>query len=216
MNKNSHLVISGILFTIALFLWPIFMGISQPQGSDIEQLNWIKENSNIYKVQFFFAFLISPSIIYLMLSQLNIFNYSNNVTKYLGLIFITGYFVLNSISYASQIILVTKFVDSGLLEQARVWYFMSSSSISYFINQMGYCFWGIGATILFLRLVKENGIIRYVSLLYIVSAILSIIAFVGLMLGSKALNSMTIYGGLVLIPVGIMTTIWGIHKNKSM
>jgi CDP-diacylglycerol--glycerol-3-phosphate 3-phosphatidyltransferase len=216
MKINKHLILSGILFTIVLFLWPIFMGISQPQGSDIEQLNWIKNHSIIFKIQFFFAFLISPSIIYLMLSQLDKYHFNNNISKRLGLIFIIGYFVLNSISYASQIILVPKFVNSGLMEQARVWYFMSSSSISYFINQMGYCFWGIGTMILFVRLIKKNGIIKYLSLIYVVSAILSIIAFFGLMLDSEIINSMTLYGGLVLIPCGIMTVIWGVQENKKI
>ncbi len=217
MKTNRHLIISGFLFTIALFLWPIFMGIYQPIGNDIEQqLNWIIENSTIYKIQFFFAFLISPSIIYLMLSQLDKFHFDNHVSKKIGMIFITGYFVLNSISYASQIILVPKFMDSGLIEQAKIWYFMSPSSVSYFINQMGYCFWGIGAMILFSRLVKEKGIIKYLSLIYIISAILSIIAFIGLMIGNEIINSMTLYGGLVLIPIGIMTIIWGLQDNKKI
>jgi len=216
MKSNRHLIISGIIFTIVLFLWPVFMGISQPQGSVIEQLNWIKSHSIIYKIQFFFAFLISPSIIYLMLSQLDKYPHDNNISKRLGYLFITGYFVLNSISYASQIIIVPRFVDSGLLEQAKVWYFMSATSISYFINQMGYCFWGIGAMILFVRLIKEKGIIKYLSFIYVVSAVLSIIAFTGLLLENETINSMTLYGGLVLTPVGIMTIIWGLQEKKKI
>ncbi len=216
MKTNKQLITSGIIFTIVLFLWPVFMGISHPQGSEIEQLNWIKSHSIIYKIQFFFAFLISPSIIYLMLSQLEKYPNENNVSKRLGYFFITGYFVLSSISYASQIIIVPKFVNSGLIEQARVWYFMSSTSITYFINQMGYCFWGIGAMILFIRLIKEKGIIQYLSFIYVISSILSIIAFIGLMIENEILNSMTLYGGLVLIPVGIITIIWGFQENKKI
>jgi hypothetical protein len=216
MNTNRHMIISGILFTIVLFLWPVFMAISQPQGSDIEQLNWIKNHLIIYKIQFFFAFLISPTIIYLMLSQLDKYHFDNKISERLGLIFITGYFVLNSISYASQIIIIPNLLDCGLIEQAKVWCFMSSSSITYFINQMGYCFWGIGAMILFFRLIREKGIIKYLSLIYFISAILSIIAFIGLMIDSEILNSMTLYGGLVLIPVGIITIVWGLQENKKI
>jgi hypothetical protein len=39
MKSNRHLIASGIIFTIVLFLWPVFMGFSQSQGSEIDQLN---------------------------------------------------------------------------------------------------------------------------------------------------------------------------------
>jgi hypothetical protein len=67
MKTNRHLIISGILFTVVLFLWPIFMAISQPNGNEEEQFKWILDNLTVYKVQFFFALLLAPSIIYLML-----------------------------------------------------------------------------------------------------------------------------------------------------
>jgi CDP-diacylglycerol--glycerol-3-phosphate 3-phosphatidyltransferase len=191
------------------------MGISQPQGTELEQFNWIQHNP-IFKIQFFFAFMISPSLIYLMLSQLDKFPTEIKISSTLGLIFITGYFVLNSISYASQIVLVPKLIDIGLIEHAKVWYFSSSSSLTYFFNQMGYCFWGAGTMILFIGLMKEKGMIKYISILYTVSAILSIIAFAGLLLDNKPLNSMTLYSGLLLIPIGIMTIIWGIKDNNQL
>lgn len=210
---NRNLILSGVLFTIVLFLWPIFMSLSQPQGVDIEQLNWIQSNLTLYKIQFFFAFLISPSIIYLMVSQLYKQHIDNYISTKIGFIFIVAYFVLNSVSYASQIVIVPKFIISGNIEQARVWYFGSSISVTYFINQMGYCFWGVGAIILFVKSIKGKGMIKYLSIIYTLSAILSIIAFIGLLFDSKSINSMTLYSGLILIPVGIMTTIWGIQEN---
>jgi hypothetical protein len=36
------------------------------------------------------------------------------------------------------------------------------------------------------------------------------------MLGNEIINSMTLYGGLVLIPIGIMTIIWGLQDNKKI
>jgi len=56
--------------------------------------------------------------------------------------------------------------------------------------------------------------IRYLTLIYILSAVLSIVAFAGLRIDNMSLNSMTLYSGLVLIPVGIMTTVWGIKENN--
>ena len=70
MKTNPHLIVSGILFTLVLFLWPVFMAVYQPQGSIENQFSWIQDHLTAYKVQFFFAFLLSPSFIYLMVSQL--------------------------------------------------------------------------------------------------------------------------------------------------
>jgi hypothetical protein len=216
MRTNKHLIISGIIFTIILFLWPIFMAISQPQGDEEEQFKWILENLTIHKLQFFFATLLSPSIIYLMLSQLDKYPNNDKIALKLGFVFVMGYFVLNSIAYASQIILIPKLVQAGMIEQVKIWHFNSSTSVTYFMNQMGYCFWGIGAIILFLRFLKEKGIIKYLSLIYTISGILSIIAFFGLIIDNEFMNSMTLYSGLVLAPIGIMTLILGLNKKKKV
>ena len=215
MKTNKHLVFSGILFTIVLFLWAIFMSISQPQGNIGEQFKWILNHLVLYNIQYFFVLLISPSIIYLMLSLLDKFPTDHKITYRIGNVFLNGYFVLNSIVYASQVILVPKLLSSGLTDQADVWYFGSSTSVVFFINQMGYCFWGLGAIFLFSRLIYERGFIKYLSIIYIISAILSVIAFIGLILDNKSINSMTLYSGLTQIPIGVMTIIWGLKENKN-
>ena len=215
MKTGKHLIISGILFTIVLFLWPVFMAAFQPQGTIDNHFVWIHNNAGIYKLQFFFAFLLSPSIIYLMYSQLNLYPAGNKIELMTGTIFLAGYLVLNSISYASQMTIVPLMIEAGLTGQAKVWYFSSPTSIAYFLNQTGYCFWALGALILFTRLVKEKGTIKYISIIYMLSAILSVAAFAGLIIENKTLNSMTLYSGLVLIPVGIMSVIRGVKVNKS-
>jgi CDP-diacylglycerol--glycerol-3-phosphate 3-phosphatidyltransferase len=214
MNTNNHLIISGILFTIILILWPVFLGVLQPQGTDLEQLSRITDNRMIFTIQYLFAWFISPSIIYLMLSQLAKYALKDKVTSTLGFIFLGGYFVLNSIAYASQMILVPRLFQSGMVEHARVWYFNSSFSIAYFANQMGYCFWAIGTIILFSSYIFKKGMIKYLSIIYMVSAVLSIVAFAGLIIDNESINSMTLYSGLVLLPVGIMTTIWGMKEYR--
>lgn len=215
MKTNTHLIISGIVFTVVLFLWPVFMAIEQPQGADEEQFKWIQDHLILYKLQFIFASLIGPSIIYLMLSQLGKFPENDKIALRAGFVFITGYFVLNSIAYASQIILVPRLIRAGMTEQARVWYFNSSASATYFIDQMGYCFWGIGAIILFFRFLREKGPVKYLSLIYTLSGILSIAAFAGLIIDNAFLNSLTLYSGLILTPVGIITLIWGLKESKK-
>ena len=214
MDKNKHLVVSSILFTIVLFIWPVFMALFMPQGDIEEQFRWILENLAVSKLQFFFAFLISPALIYLMYVQLEFYPTDRKFGRQLGFSFLTAYLVLNSIAYASQMIVLPGMLKSGSYEQAQIWYMGSKTSVIYFFNQMGYCFWAIGTIILFANLIKESGMIRYLSIIYTISAILSVVAFAGLIVESKILNSMTIVSGMALIPVGILSVIWG-RKNMN-
>jgi hypothetical protein len=213
MKTNKHLIISGIIFLIILAIWPLLMAISQPSGTLEEQLKWVAENTNHMKWQFFLALLISPAIIYLMVAQLTIAGIADKVLLRLGMIFLAVYAALNCISYGSQVVLVPKLLEAGMYDQLALWYFGSEVSIAYFLNQTGYFFWAIGTLVLFSRFITQKGMIRYISILYVVSAVLSIVAFVGLILDNAALNSMTFPSGLLLLPVGIMTVVWGV-KNK--
>lgn len=213
MNKINHLVFSGTLFTIVLFLWPIFMALFPPLDSNIEQIEAIKSNPAVYKLQFEFAFLIAPSIVYIMIAQLNIFSQTNSISLKLGYIFLTAYLIFVSISYASQVIIVPRLINNDLVELAQIWLFSSSDSIAYFLNQLGYCFWAIAAILLFGKLIKEKGIIKYISIIYFVSALLSVVAFVGLIIENNVLNSLTVVSGLLLAPVGILSIIWGVKEK---
>jgi len=48
-EPKNHLIISGIIFTLILILWPLLMAISQPSGTFEEQLRWVAENTNHMK-----------------------------------------------------------------------------------------------------------------------------------------------------------------------
>lgn len=207
LNTDKHLIISGILFTVVLILWPIFMVVGTPEGTIGEQLVWISENITLNKIQFFFAFLISPAIIYLMIIQLSKLNSLKGGATILGLIFLVAYLVLNSISYASQIILIPNFIENDMLPQAKTWYFGSFISIAYFLNQLGYCFWGVAAIILFSRFFHKKGLIKILSIIYFVSGILSVFAFFGLMINNTSINKLTVISGLLLVPIGIISII---------
>lgn len=207
-------MLSGIIFSIVLFSWPLFMALFQPTGSVEEQLNSILAHLFIYKLQFFNAFLIGPSLIYMMLVQLQKNPQVGRFYTKMGKMFLTLYLVSVSISYGSQFIVFPGLLKAGLLEQTKLWYFGSFTSIPYFLNQLGYFFWALGAILLFFRFVKLNGIIKYLSLLYMISAILSLGAFIGLILHHQALNSLTLISGLMLIPTGILTFIWGFREHQ--
>ena len=214
MKENNHLIISGIIFLIVLSLWPLLMAISQPSGNFEDQIRWVAENTNHMKWQFFLALLISPSIVYLMAAQLTAAGIPEKVFKIPGMVFLAVYVALNCISYGSQIVLVPKLLEAGLYDQLALWYFGSEVSVAYFLNQTGYLFWAIATLVLFSRFISQKGMIRYISILYMVSAALSILAFIGLVLNNAALNSMTFPSGLLLLPVAVITLIWGVKGRK--
>lgn len=191
------------------------MAISQPEGTFEEQIIWLTEHLTLSKIQFFFAFLISPALIYLMIAQFKQFENTDSILSKLGFICLACYLVLNSIAYASQMILVPAFIKASMNQQLQVWYMGAPESVIYFLNQMGYFFWAAGALLLFSASILKTGIIRLISFIYAISALLSIIAFAGLVFESNLMNSMTVISGMVLIPVGILTIIWGIRIKKE-
>jgi len=216
MKTYQHLIISGIIFTVVLLLWPIFMGASQAEGSFEEQVKWLNENITLYKIQFFFAFLISPSVLYMMIAQIKQSGTEQGILQKLGYLFLAAYLVLNSIAYASQMTVAPSFIKAEMTEQLKVWYMGSNKSVIYFLNQMGYFFWAAGTLLLFSNHLKQKGIIRYISIIYLVSAVLSVAAFAGLIFENDAMNSMTVISGMILAPIGILTIIWGTKEKRKL
>ena len=134
------------------------------------------------------------------------------VARRLGTAFLAAYLALISVAYLSQVVLVPRFLAAGEASLARAWYFGSHASIAYFVNQLGYCLWGAGALILFLGPLRTNGLPRVIAAFYCLSGVLSLVAFAGLLVENDALNRLTLPGGLMLLPVGILTAIWGMRS----
>lgn len=208
MKPDKQLFISSLLFTICLIAWPVFMAVSQPQGETIDtKFQWILQNQVLFKVQFILAFLISPLLIYMMVSQLRDSKTVFGRTEATGIMFLGVYAVLCSLSYGAQFILVPKLIQQKLDTIALVTYFDSGVSVSYFLNQTGYLFWAIGAVILFYRFLYYKGPVKPLAVIYMVSAVLTTAAFIGLIIENEFLNSMTIVSGIMLLPVGIISMI---------
>lgn len=215
MNINKHIIISGISFTIVIIIWPIFMALSHPSGPERLQFDWILDHYFLHGMQFFFALLISPSIIYLMLALSGVFKKPEKLSMRIALIFLGGYLVLSSISYASQIVIIPAWIEKGYFQLTEIWYFGNPHSVAYFLNQLGYLFWAVAAMILFLRLITEKRLMRWIGIFYIASAILTFIAFVGLLIDNPFLNSFTMISGMLLLPVGILSIVMGYRLNSG-
>jgi hypothetical protein len=192
----------------------VMMTIAKPTGNIGQQLQWVAGHVLLYKMQFILALLLAPAIIYMMLAQLNKLGTADSLSQRFGMVFLTVYAVLNSVSYASQAVLLPRYLAAGQMELAKAWYFASPSSVAYFTNQLGYCFWGIAAIALFLEALRDWRLKGLIASFYCLSALLSIMAFAGLLFESQGLMRLTMPGGLVLLPVGILTIAWGLRKSE--
>jgi hypothetical protein len=215
MNAKRNLIVSGTLFTIVLATWPVLMAIAKAPGDIGQQLQWVAGHALLFKAQFLLAFLLAPAIVYMMLAQLSKLQRADNISQRFGMVFLAAYVTLNSVAYASQAVLLPRFLAAGQTELAQAWYFASPSSVSYFINQLGYCLWGIAAIALFFETLRGQRLPGLIAAFYFLSSLLSIMAFAGLLFESKAFMRLTMTGGQVLFPVGILTVAWGLQKDPA-
>ncbi|TVR71122.1 MAG: hypothetical protein EA427_04620, partial [Spirochaetaceae bacterium] len=122
MNKRTHLVVSGLLFTLVLLVWPTLMAIGRPVAGEPEQLRWLSANTGLFKVQFLFAFLICPAMLYMVFAQINGMADPSPMAIRLGGVFLAAYAVFSSIAYGSQMILIPQLIGAGMEVEARLWY----------------------------------------------------------------------------------------------
>lgn len=215
MKDGDHLAFSGILFTLVLVAWPVMLAVARPAGGGDLQLLWVRSHLALFRAQFVLALLIAPALLYMMLAQLRRLAVGGIALR-LGLLFLAAYLVLTSVAYASQAVLVPRFLAAGRLEAARSWLFSAPGSIAFFLDQLGYCFWGAAAIVLFYRTWNWQGLSALIAGFYLLSAVLSILAFAGLLLDVPGLLAMTLPAGLVLLPVGVLTVFWGRQARKSV
>lgn len=213
MNANRHLILSGVLFTVVLVAWPLMMLLAKAPGSVETQLQWVASHQALFRAQFFLAFLLAPALVYVMLAQLAKLQPAEGLGQRFGMVFIAAYVVLVSVAYASQLVLVPRFLATGQAGLARAWYFASPASIAYFANQLGYGFWAVGVIALFIRVQRGHGLPSFIASLYLLSALLSLMAFAGLLLNNRVLNDLTVPSGLALLPVGVLTAAWGWRRG---
>jgi len=210
------LFIGGAVFTAVIILWPIFMVLSQTEGEIGEQLTAISFQPEMYKLNFFIASLIAPAmaLILVMLAFKVETRMKTPKLNTLGAVLIVPYAVLVSFAYISQYTLLQGFLNDGDWLQAELWYFNNAASVPYFINQLGYAFFGFSGMLIGFKFLKEKGILRAIGVLLWLSGILSFAAFGGLMLGSELMNFSTIISGLLTLPIGILVMSWGLHLGR--
>ena len=215
MNKKKSgmgLFWGGLLLTIVLLLWPILMFISEVQGTVGEQLEQIAQDPSLYMANFFIASLIAPALIILLVTLA--FSLDTNLRTPLldqvGIIFLVIYAVLVSIAYTSQYVYLPGLLTEGEMSLAKPWFFHDGgTSISYFLNQLGYACFGAAALLIGYKLLFERAMAKAAGVLLWASGLLSLAAFAGLALQIEIQGVISIISGLLMLPVSILAIFWG-------
>ena len=213
----STLFRGGVIFTVIILLWPVLMIASEVTGSIEEQLSQISETPGLYMTNFFWASLIAPSILILMLAFARYVETRKQkpVTYRLSLIFLTGYLVFVSISYMSQYLYLPRLLAEGNIENAVAWYFGNELSRPYFFNQSGYFLFGIAALLIGYRLFFEPLLPKLIGIMLWISGLLCLFAFIGLLLNIEGQGLVSVFSGLLTLPVGVLSIIWGRKMQNS-
>lgn len=212
-SKHSrNLIISGTICTIVLFLWPTFMLISSGAAGTIEEkLQMLSQNATLYHLNFMIASLIAPSILFLICIVSRLYKKMQlNFFDTIGVALLVAYSALNALSYISQYSILPKLLANGNIDAAKMWYMENTDSLAYFFNQLGYCFFGIAVMFIFREFLNDKGINKTIGILFYLSGVLSIFAFIGLLMQNKVLNLSTMLSGLLIIPIAILTILSGI------
>ena len=201
----------GILFTVVVLLWPILMTASEITGTVEEQLLQISESPGLFMANFFWASLIAPSILVLMLTFAR-YTETRKQTPLiycLSLLFLSGYFVFVSISYVSQYAYLPRLLAEGNIELAVTWYFGNEFSRPYLFNQLGYSLFGIAAILIGYKMFHEPLLPRLIGIVLWASGLLCLLALLGLILHIEGQGLISVLSGLLTVPVGIMSILWG-------
>jgi endonuclease/exonuclease/phosphatase family metal-dependent hydrolase len=115
-----------------------------------------------------------------------------------------GYLLCVSGAYGAQLTLLPYYLRRNMPAMAEVWFFNNPESLAYFINQTGYALWALAVLALFGNEVKREGSRRWLGSLFILSALLSLSAYGGLLLGKPRLNALTLLSGALTIPIIVL------------
>jgi len=215
MNNTfpKYLIWGGIIYTAILLLWPVFMfmGIGGPIE---QQLAFISLHPAIHILGFFFAFLIAPAFGFIMIMTLESIEGKNRALYNFSLIFFAVYAVLVSISYSAQFALVPRLLRSGMTGIAAQWYFNTPDSIAGFFNQMGYSILIIPMMLWAIELLKQKGVLKVTAVFLILSSALQLGAFIGMIADIPELSFLTLPSGLMVLPLGVLSVLYGLKLNK--
>lgn len=212
---GKWLLITSIAFTTFVVLWVIFMNINQIPGGINQQLVRIKNDSFIYSLTFINASLISITLVPTMIILALFTNIKKGFSNILGVVFQIPYTVLVSIGYSSQYVVLQRILSDAGVDTAKIWYFGNPNGIPYFLVFLGYTFFSISALLIGWGYIKQRGILKSIGWLLLLSGATGIIGFIGMAVRVSILELGMVLSGVVILPFGIITAIYGLKLQKQ-
>ena len=212
---TTHIKAGSILLVIVLISWIVTMIMLSPSGTIQDQLRQTVADWQLFQISFGIALAIAPAFLYLLITLTRYTTNQLDTWQIAGLTLAGFYLLCATVSYGSQLILLPYYLRQEMYSIAEIWFFLNENSIPYFVNQTGYALWACSVLLLFGRLVKEKGIWRWLGGLFILSGLLSIIAYAGLLLSVPMLNQLTLASGVLTLPIAILAFVAG-HRRVTL
>jgi endonuclease/exonuclease/phosphatase family metal-dependent hydrolase len=213
--KPIHVMISSLLLFIVLAAWMVTMFLTPFSGSHQEQLQQVVAHWSFFQISFGIALAIAPFFLYFIISLHNYLSVEISVFKAAGLTLAAGYGLCVSGAYGTQLTVLPYYLRRNMPAMAEIWFFNNPESLAYFINQTGYALWALAVLVLFGSEVKREGIRRWLGSLFILSALLSLAAYGGLLFAKPHLNALTLLSGALTIPITVLAFTMGVKAFRN-
>jgi hypothetical protein len=202
---------AGVAYALLVALW---LGLLIPTISDApgdEQLRALAASPTVYSLSMINASLISiPTVVMMLLLALGIeTRRAAGLLSALGVLWLVPYAALVSVAYTSQYTLLPRLLAGGDQSAALGWYFVHPNSVPYFLDLLGYTFYGLSGLAIGYRLLGDTGIARAAGVLLWLAAITAILGFAGYAAGIPALEFLITVSGAISLPFGLVVAYWG-------
>lgn len=209
--------IASVSLIAVLVCWPIFMALTTFDGTTQQQLLLISDNLILYVINFVVASFISPLFTFVLVVFVLILiseKILNKTILIVAICLLLVYVVLSSISYLSQVFVFSSLVSQQEFTHAPFYYFNNHLSVVFIINQLGYVFFASGVIVVGYKLLFQKGILKSIAIIMFLSAILSILAFIGLLINQPFLQMFSVVSGLFALGLAITILLYSTQQKS--
>lgn len=214
------LTVTGLAVLIILMLMVLFSALGSPSGENaISQLTFLRRNMEngghnliLFQLGFVFASILPITTLPLQ-TVIALFvpfgtNQITNPARIIGVLFTAAYFPLSTVAYASQYTIVPMLLRDQGPDATKLWYFSSPNSIPFTMDLLAYAILGVGAILISIGLVYQQGVWRWGGIAMLLSGITSIIAFGLHTIESTASIPISLISAVFYVPVPIVAIIY--------
>ena len=198
------------LFIALVTIWPILAALSLPAGELNEQIAAVIQKQWLYTLNFIVASMIAPVTIGI-LTALAFFSKTQKqagLGSVVGIVFGGVYLMCATLAYVSQVTLLPLLLSHGFdVETIQFWYFNNPMSFPFIVDLLGYAFFSVSVILITYKFFFEKGSVRWIAILMTVSAVLSIAAFIGVVVQVQWLQNLTIASGIVTLPAMLLVLV---------